>query len=145
MKQAIAVITLLVWAGACHAEGWSTPAKGTAVRDALMDALRPHAEWMLGKPVEFVVTDLRLAGAVAFAKVEPQRPGGGQIDPARTPMAARGEFEPDYFDGMHMEALFQKSGETWVAVHWRIGATDVWYAWDELCRDFRAVIPEVCP
>jgi len=32
---------------------WEEPQRGTDTRSALMDALRPHAEWMLGKPVEF--------------------------------------------------------------------------------------------
>lgn len=131
-------------ATAALADGWSEPAKGTALRAALLDALRPHAEWMLGAPVEFLVRDMRVAGDLAFVAVEPQRPGGGQIDPARTPMAARGEYEPDMFDGNHMEALYRKSGATWVAVHWHIGATDVWYAWDPLCAEYHAVLPEAC-
>lgn len=123
---------------------YETPAKGSDLRRALVDALRPQAEWMLGTPVEFVVEDLRVAGNRAFGSFAPQRPGGVAINPAGTPMAERGEWEPDNMDGIHMEALYQKSGDTWVAVHWHIGATDVWYAWDLLCADYAAVTPEAC-
>jgi hypothetical protein len=130
---------------AVQAAAYETPAKGSDLRRALVDALRPHAEWMLGAPVEFVVNDLRVAGPLAFGAFAPQRPGGGAIALARTPMAARGEWEPDVMDGIHIEALYRKSGDTWVAVHWQIGATDVWYAWDPLCADYAAVIPEACP
>lgn len=145
MRVEVLVFAAVMLATAAPAQEWRTPAKGSALRGALMDAIRPQAEWMLGAPVEFVVRDLRVAGDVAFAAVLPQRPGGQQIDPARTPMAARGEYAPDMFDGTHIEALYRKSGDTWVAVHWHMGATDVWYAWDMLCRDYAPVIREVCP
>jgi len=121
----LAVFACGVPAGAA---GYNEPAKGSDLRRALADALRPHAEWMLGAPVEFVVDDLRVAGDRAFGSFSPQRPGGGAINAARTPMAARGAWEPEFMNGIHMEALYQKSGGTWVAVHWHIGATDVWYA-----------------
>ena len=45
-----------VFLGSPHARGWpglGEPQCGTDIRSTLMDALRPHAEWMLGKPVEF--------------------------------------------------------------------------------------------
>ena len=137
---------VLIWAvmSASAAFAWEEPKRGSAARAALMDALRPHAEWMLGKPVEFVVHDLRRAGNVAFAAVYAQRPGGGAIDVARTPGAARGQLDAEYMDGTSLQALYRLSGKTWVAVHWEIGATDVWYADPRLCPEFRAVIPEVC-
>jgi len=63
---------------------------------------------------------------------------------ATSPGAARGYLDPDYMDGTSLQALYRKSGKTWVAVHWAIGATDVWYADPELCPEYQAVIPEVC-
>ncbi|MRU16164.1 hypothetical protein FDP25_12050 [Roseovarius sp. A21] len=123
---------------------WEEPQRGTDTRSALMDALRPHAEWMLGKPVEFVVHSLRRSGDVGFASVRAQRPGGGMIEIARTPGAKRGQLDAEFMDGSSLQALYRKSGKTWVAVHWAIGATDVWYADPAFCPEYQAVIPEVC-
>lgn len=126
------------------------PQRGTEVRRALMDALRPHAEWSLGRKVEFVVLDLRLAEGqglpfpVAFASVHAQRPGGGAIDLWATPGFERGELAPASMDGPTLQALYRKEGETWVAVHWALGATDAWWAMPVYCLDYFAVLPEVC-
>ena len=118
MRGFLIVMTML-WSG--MAQAWEEPARGTATRSALMDALRPHAEWMLGAPVEFVIHDLRRAGDLAFASVYAQRPGGGEIDIARTRGAATGLLDPEFMDGTSLQALYRKSGDTWVAVHWAIG------------------------
>ncbi|MFD3190676.1 hypothetical protein ACFMPD_10420 [Sedimentitalea sp. HM32M-2] len=126
------------------AAAWQEPARGSPERAALMDALRPHAEWMLGAPVQFVVHDLRRSGDLAFASVWPQRPGGAEIDLRTTPGFLRGELDSGYMDGVAIQALYRKSGTTWVAVHWALGATDVWYAWAPLCAIYRPVIPEAC-
>jgi hypothetical protein len=131
-----------VLAGAALA--WDVPGRGSSDRIALMDALRPHAEWVLGAPVEFVVDDLRVAGDRAFGAMLAQRPGGGAIDLAATPGARRGDFDVELGDGTVLQVLYQRSGDTWVAVHWAIGATDVWWAWDELCVDYRSVIRDYC-
>lgn len=126
------------------AESWAEPERGSPTREALMDALRPHAEWMLARPVQFVIHDLRLSGSAAFANVTAQRPGGAAIDLDNTPGARRGAFDPDYMDGSSLQALYLKSGETWVAVHWKIGATDAWWYDPALCPDWADVIPEAC-
>ena len=143
------VFALLLYANALHAD-YVEPARGSQVRQTLMDALRPHVEWQLGAPVEFVVHDIRLAegqglpGPVAFAALSAQRPGGREIDPRQTPGYKRGYIDPDFMDGMTVQALYRKVGETWVAVHWAIGATDVWYAENAFCEEYFAVIPEFC-
>ena len=134
---------LMVWA--LPLLGWEEPARGTADRTGMMEAMRPHAEWQLGAPVEFIVRDLRRAGDVGFAGLTAQRPGGGKIDLSRTPMAQRGGYDPEMEDSPTIQALYRKSGNTWVAVHWALGATDVWYAAPEVfCHDYRAVLPEIC-
>lgn len=138
------VLGLALLATPLAAQDWHEPTRGTPTRQALMDALRPHALWLLGSPVEFVVHDLRRSGDLAFASVSPQRPGGAEINLPETPGARRGELEPDYMDGVAMQALFYKSGQTWVAVQWALGATDVWYAYEPICAVWRAVIPEAC-
>ncbi|MCA8868896.1 MAG: hypothetical protein KDA67_09620 [Rhodobacteraceae bacterium] len=125
-------------------EDYHEPLRGSAERRALMDAIRPHAEWNLGQPVEFVVHDLRVALDHAYASLRPQRPGGGQIDIRETPMVRRGAEDPDFLDNVAMHVLYQLSGDTWVAVHWSIGATDVWWSDPELCATYSAVTPEAC-
>ena len=136
----ILLVPMMAWAG----DDYYEPARGSETRRALMDAIRPHAAWNLGAPVEFVVDDLRVLGDIGYGSLAPQRPGGGRIDFWQTPMLKRGGIEPEFYDGVHMHVLYQKSGATWVAVHWSIGATDVWFADPELCAVFRAVTPEFC-
>lgn len=137
-----AAVTCAVAAGAAGA--WDTPARGSADRRALMDAMRPHAERLLGAPVEFVVDDLRVAGDRAFGILQPQRPGGGTSDLAATPGARRGDVDPDQMGGSTVHVLYRKSGDTWVAVDWSIGATDVWFAAPAICVTYRAVLRDAC-
>lgn len=141
--KSLCLIIGLVAALAGPVRAWEEPARGSATRTALMDAIRPHAEWALGPPVEFVVYDLRRAGDVAFANLLAQRPGGAAIDTLNTPIVRRDEaWEHETVTDVHV--LYKKSGETWVAVHFSFGATDVWFAWEPLCREYRPVISEFC-
>ncbi|SMX43960.1 hypothetical protein [Actibacterium lipolyticum] len=139
-----AVLFTIVLAVPVSAQSWQTPARGTQARDDLLSAIRPHAEWKLGAPVQFVVNDLRIWRDIAFAVLAPQRPGGRVIDPAETPMATRDGDYIDDMDGVSMQVLYVKSGHMWVALHWEIGATEAWYADPILCARFSPVIPEVC-
>jgi hypothetical protein len=140
----VAAVMAVGFAVVANAQGWGEPARGSATRAAFMDAIRPHAEWQLGATVEFVVHDLRVAGDVGFASLYAQRPGGGVIDIRKTPMFMRGEIDPEIMDGATLQALYRKSGATWVAVHWAIGATDVWWAYGPICREYWAVINDAC-
>ncbi|NAZ36042.1 hypothetical protein [Rubellimicrobium sp. CFH 75288] len=123
--------------------GWTEPARGSAERRALMDALRPQAEALFGPPVEFVVDELRVAGDVAFAAVTAQRPGGGAIAIHETPGWRSGYFMEDahWFGG---QALLRRSGAGWVAVESVFGATDVWWVGPDTCAAFGAVIADHC-
>jgi hypothetical protein len=138
------IILYLACPGAVLAQSYSEPARGSALRADLMDAMRPHAEWALGPPIEFVVDELRVSGDIAFAMLSAQRPGGGAIDMWSTPMAARGQYEPELGDPLQFQALLVLSGRTWVAVEWGHASTDVWWAWTPICARFRPVIPEYC-
>jgi len=139
MKPLITFALALLISGPVWA--WSEPARGSAERRALMDAVRPHVENMLGAPLEFVVGRLRREGNVAFAMLSPQRPGGGRIDLSRSPVVLRDGYYPDNTD---VQVLYRRSGTTWVAVHWSVGATDVWFSSPEFCREWRVVLPEYC-
>ena len=126
------------------ADDWYEPQRGTQERRDLMDAIRPHAWWKLGAPVQFVVHELRVSGDHAFAMLTPQRPGGAAIDPAQTPAAQRDPYFAEDLDGVHMQALFTKSGNTWVAVDHSVGATEAWWAWEPYCEVWGDVIREYC-
>lgn len=144
MKSICLAIAGMLAAGAAAAQAWHEPARGSAERRDVMDALRGHAEWSLGAPVQFVVYELRVAGDRGFAAVQPQRPGGAAIDPATTPAVQRSELYLEDLDGLHMEALLVRVGQTWVAVEHSFGATEAWWAGWPFCADWQSVIPEFC-
>ena len=120
------------------------PEHGAGERKSMLDAVRARAEEQLGAPVEFIVYDLRAKGSMGFAALHAQRPGGGAIDLYATPGFTLGSIEPEYMVGTLMQALLRRSGDTWVAVHWAIGPTDVWFAYGPFCRRNRAVIEDYC-
>ncbi len=126
------------------ASAWEEPARGTALRAALLDAVRPHVEWMLAPPVEFVVWDLRREGDLAFFSGWAQRPGGGPIDMAATPAVRRGELDHEAGDGPAVQALYKLSGDTWVAVLMGLSPSERWYSTPDICAVWRSVIPEAC-
>ncbi len=140
----VILLLALIAAGPGFAQSWQEPARGTTTRKALMDAVRPHAMWLLGSPIEFVVGELRQSGNLAYGALYPQRPGGAEIDLTMTPGYQRGDLDPDSMDGVAMQVLYYKSGQTWVAVEWSLGAQDVWFAYAPICAVWRKVIPEAC-
>lgn len=137
-------LALIAAMSAAPALAWEEPARGTELRADLMDAIRPLMEWHLDPPVEFVVHLLRVQGDRAFISAYAQRPGGVVIDMDTTPMAQRGEYFPDVSDGTTIQALLQRSGRMWVAVHHAVGATDVWYDDPVFCPGWGAVLPRIC-
>ncbi|WP_151719891.1 hypothetical protein [Gemmobacter serpentinus] len=148
----IPLIVLVLSAPA--ALGFERPERGSAERKAMLDAIRPIAEWNLGPPVEFVVQDLMVEGSYGWASLLAQRPGGAAIALDQAPMVARDDMAEDLIDRVDghptLQVMLQKSGETWVAVNWAIGATDVWYAGEPYCAQWgwaiRAVTgPGPCP
>lgn len=142
---ALALVLSLPFAGIGAAEGWSTPAIGSDLRQDLLAAVRPHAEWALGRPVSFVVHEMRVAGGAAFVSLTAVRPGGGAIAISETPGFRLGDLDPDIMDGTSLQALLLKSGRMWVAVQHAIGPTDAWWTWDAYCADWGSVLPESCP
>ena len=143
MTRILAALALILAATTAPAQTYSEPARGTQLRADLMSAIRPHIEWQLGAPIEFVVNDLRVSGDLAFASLWAQRPGGAPIDMARTPMAQLRGFDP-MNDQPSIQVLYRKSGKVWVAVQHEIAATDAWYSWAPICAVWRPVIPDAC-
>lgn len=90
--------------------------KGSPDRSDIMDALRPTAEREYGEPVEFIVLELRRSRSVAFASVQPQRPGGEAIDCGSANCAPPGRID----------AILQPDDGTWRVVDARVRANDEW-------------------
>lgn len=150
MSKVLSFGRLALLAGVCSfpvclaAQSYSEAARGSETRQDILDAIRPHAEWNYAPPVEFVVGEIRVAGDAAFATVRAQRPDGTQIDIFNTPAALSGETDPQAGNGPTMEALLQKSGRVWVAVHYGINSSEGWWYDSRYCPIWSAVLPEVC-
>jgi hypothetical protein len=142
-KTGVLGMILAVLAGSQPGHAWETPQRGSALRTDLMDAVRPHAEWLVGAPVEFVVDSLRVEGDVAFGSLYAVRPGGQEITRDEVPERL-GYDNPLDWGGTDMQILYQRSGTTWVAVHHLMGATDVWWSDPQFCPQWRSVISEMC-
>jgi hypothetical protein len=120
-----AAVALVAAAGA--AAQVSTPARGSALRTAILDAVRPLVEAEVGKPVEFVVNDLRLLGEWAFVDLKPQRPGGGPVEYVYTRYQAA--VDAGAFDNQ-VVALLRQTPRGWLVYQYALGATDVaWIGW----------------
>lgn len=104
--------------------------RGDPLRSVLLDALRQSVEANLGQKLIFVVDELRVEDAWAFATVAPRTPAGASVDFSRTPHAER--QREGMLDGDTIYALLRREGGNWRVVTWVIGPTDVTYAgWPE--------------
>jgi hypothetical protein len=129
-QRAWIATSLIVWALATATAASaqvSTPAPGTPLRAAILDGVRPMVEAEVGKPVEFVVRQMRLLGEWAFVDLTPQRPGGGAIEYVYSRyQAAR---DAGAFDNQ-VVALVRNTPRGWLVYEYSLGATDVaWYGW----------------
>lgn len=104
------------------------PARGTAERAEILNALRPMLEARLGPPVEFVVDWMRSGNGWAFVQVSPQRPGGGAINLRQTTYAEQAE----YMDGIGTFALLRLQYDRWNLIDFAVGPTDVFWQGDPL-------------
>jgi hypothetical protein len=136
----LACAVLLTLAGAVSVSAQVvSPPRGSPQRAAVLDAVRPMVEAELGKPVEFVVNEMRLLGEWAFVTLTPQRPGGGKIEYAYT--RYQRPVDDDMFGGI-VAALLRQTPRGWLVYQYDLGATDVvWLEW----KDFYPVPPEVFP
>ena len=144
MKSVFTFVALiLILPSLSSAQDLFTPAKGSPERKEILDAIRPHVELQLGKPVEFVVDDLKVAGAFSFAQLSPQRPGGKAIDRDSTPYAREAGVDAmEFWDCCHTEAILEKVDDTWIVRDVVVGSTDVWYM--EWCEATPAILIGAC-
>lgn len=106
-----------------------TPPRGSALRKAVLDALRPRVEREIGAPVEFLVSLIHVDGPWAFVSVTPQRPGGRPIDWSRTRYADA--WKNDWMSDV-IQALLWHSGGRWRVREFAFGPTDVpWIPWPQ--------------
>lgn len=148
MKRWVVAMATMILPSLGVAQSWHEPARGTAERAQLMNAIRPVVEWQLGRPVEFVVRQLRASDDHAFAMLAPQRPGGGAIHVAATPMVRYFGEDASYFEevgGLDVIAFLIREGDQWAVVDHSIGATDVWFAREPYCSAFPVVLHGYCP
>jgi hypothetical protein len=133
---AVLAMGLMLGQAAAQAE---TPPKGSPLRSTILDGLRPMVEAEVGKPVEFVVTTMRVLGEWAFVIVQPQRPGGGKIEYTYT--RYQEAVDSGAFDNQVI-ALLRETPSGWLVYGYSLGATDVpWVEW----KDWYPVPPEVFP
>src|SRR5690349_15530691 len=93
MTRFLAVIALLVATTTAAIAGeLHEPAKGSAERKAILDAIRPAIEAQMRTAVEFQINVMLSDGDWAFVGANPQRPGGGEIDPETTAFAGKSDM-----------------------------------------------------
>lgn len=138
MIRLLAVIAFLVTtmtvalAGELH-----EPAKGSAERKAILEAIRPAIEAQMRTQVEFQINVMLSDGDWAFVAANPQHPGGGEIDMEKTAFAGKS----DMMDGLTTYALVRYVKGRWNHIDDIIGPTDVAYmSWLELYQVPKAVI-----
>ncbi len=123
-----------------------TPERGSALRSELLDTVRRAAEHDLGAPVEFVVNTLLVDGDRAFAMLDAQRPGGGAIDLAQSPMVLRDKTPLDLIDGPNVVAFIVRVNGEWAIDQYGTGSTDAWWAGGPACEHYASLLPVgVCP
>jgi hypothetical protein len=139
-----AILSTLAPASVVVAQTQSRASQQPSQRAAILNALRPRAARDLGPPVEFVVSEFRQQGNIAFVSVTAQRPGRREIDLTRTPVGKDGGAEE--MDGPTIQAFFKRTGRVWQVDLYAIGATDVWYMDPVICATYaRVMSASLCP
>lgn len=122
----VTAMAALLAAGPASAD-MQIPPKGSPLRTNVLDTVRPMVEAEVGKPVEFVVTTIRVLGEWAFVIAQPQRPGGGKIGYAYTRYQTA--VDEGAFDNQVI-ALLRNTPSGWLVYGYSLGATDVpWEEW----------------
>lgn len=132
---------LTIFAFTSFAQKTYTPAKGSAERTAIMNALRVPVEKKLKKKAIFAVNNFNVQGNWAFLDGTPQKPDGSEMDYRGT------EYQEAIDAGMfdsNVFALLKKTGGKWKVVTYQIGCTDVCYLpWAKDYKAPKAIFPNV--
>ncbi|MCP4381009.1 MAG: hypothetical protein GY798_06255 [Hyphomicrobiales bacterium] len=115
------------------------PPRGSPLRSAILEGVRPMVVAETGAPVEFVVHEMRVVDDWAFVLLSPQRPGGAAIDYRYTRYGVA--VAEGFFDNQ-VSALLRRAPNGWLVFEYNLGATDVpWVAWG----DYHPVPMQVFP
>ncbi len=125
------MLALMLSLGVASAQQIHQPARGTADRKAILNAIRPMMEARLGAPVEFVVNRMKVYQDWAWVVVEPQRPGGAPID-----TKAPGVSIWDDDGGLTTYVLLRYAYGQWNLIDHALGPTDVFWVGDPLYKQF---------
>lgn len=114
---------------ASPAKAYTTPARGTAERRAIMNAARGPIVDDIGQNVIFVVRVLRTDGRWAYLQATPVQPNGQPLDWTRTRYAA--DWNADMMSDTVM-VLLNFDNDVWRVIDHIVGPTDVyWQGWIE--------------
>lgn len=117
-----------------------TPAKNSAERAAIMNALRVPVEKKLKKKTIFVVNNFKVQGNWAFLDGTPQKADGGAMSYRGTEY--QNAIDAGMFDS-NIFALLKKTGGKWKVVTYQIGCTDVCYlSWATDYKAPKTIFPE---
>lgn len=120
-------LSILLTGAAQAASQYYTPQRGSAERQAIMDAARVPVSAAIGRTVIFRVSILRSDGDWAYLQAEPRNPDGSALDWSRTRFAE--DWAMDAMSDVIM-VLLRRSGSGFQVVDHIIGPTDVaWYGW----------------
>ncbi|MBK9214942.1 MAG: hypothetical protein IPM59_04985 [Chloracidobacterium sp.] len=124
IKMTQAAVLLSLFTAGAMAQSVYTPARGSAVRKAILDALRVPVERELNQKIIFATEYFNVSGKWAFVGGDPQSPAGGRPNYRHTPYQEA--INADMFDN-NFFAVLKKTGTRWTVVHYAIGCTDVCY------------------
>ncbi len=125
-KSFLSLSIVLILAIAASAQKVYTPAKDSAERKAILNALRVSVEKELKQKVSFNVDVFNVQGAWAFLSGEPMNAAGtGKPNYKRT--IYQKAIDEDMFDS-NFFAVLKKSGAKWTVITYAIGCTDVCYS-----------------
>lgn len=132
-KYVLSVLLMLGAVIAANGQSVYTPARGSAERKAILDAVRTPVERELKQKIVFAASTFNVLGNWTFIFGTMQTPEGGQPDFSRTKYA---QAQRDGFFDNNFQALIKKTAGKWTVVKYQIGCTDVCYT--EWWRQYRA-------
>lgn len=122
-----------------YAQKVTTPAKGSAERAAILNALRVPVEKELKQKIQFSIEHFNVQGNWAFLDGASQNMAGGEPNFKGTDY--QGRIDVDAFDN-NIFALFKRTGGRWKVVTYQIGCTDVCYLpWAKDYKAPKAIFP----
>lgn len=128
MKYLLSILLLCAAQVASAQSETETPAPGSPLRVALMDAVRTAVEPELEQHVVFKIDQLKVKNGWAFMRGVPQLPDGGAVDYKKTKYQAA--IREGMFDNNICALIHKKTNGEWWVVEFKLGSTDVpWVTW----------------